>query len=372
MGATHRHEKMRAITHCPVCQTQFFVSEQQLDQHHGQVRCGYCLHVFDAKAHGVTAVEPAASDATDLTTATTVATAIASEPIAAANQNSTIAATEVSAHLAADAATIKLPDIIATTVTNIAIAAAVTEVTSASEALSSIDQPVIPAPILAVLTVEHALAADTDTESVSAGTIEADTNAVAIVTAAVSADAAAEAEADPAEYFDYLTDPPVAMPEKPIHVWLSRLLVFILLLLAIMQSLYFLRNPIAIYYPNFKPYLQQACHKLGCSIDLPKKIELIIIDDSDMREDADHTGLIDFTSTLINQAGFHQAYPNVELTLTDLDEKPTLRRLFKPREYLPALTNIDAGIAPAEAVSVKLKIIVTGMPLAGYRVFLTY
>jgi len=362
---------MRAITHCPVCQTQFFVSEQQLDQHQGQVRCGHCLHVFDAKAHSVDALEPAASDAPDLTAATTVATAIAFEAIAADNQDSTIAAAEVSAHLAADAAAIALPDIIETTVTNIAIADAVTEVTSATEALTSIDQPAFtPAPILAVPTVEHALAADADTESVSAGTIEADSNAVAMVTAAISVDAVVAAV--PAQYFDYLTEPPTAMPNKPLHVWLSRLLVFILLLLAIIQSLYFLRNPIAIYYPNIKPYLQQACHKLGCSIDLPKKIELITIDDSDMQEDADHAGLIDFTSTLINQAGFHQAYPNMELTLTDLDDKPTLRRLFKPREYLPALINIDAGIAPAAAVSIRLKISVTGMPVAGYRVFVTY
>ena len=40
---------MRSITHCPSCQTQFFVTEEQLNKHHGQVRCGQCLHVFDAK-----------------------------------------------------------------------------------------------------------------------------------------------------------------------------------------------------------------------------------------------------------------------------------------------------------------------------------
>lgn len=371
MGATHRHEKMRAITHCPVCQTQFFVSERQLDQHHGQVRCGHCLHVFDAKTHSVTAVEPAASDTTDLTASTIIASAIDTELIAADNQDSTIAATEVSAHLAADAATTDLLDILPATTTDVTVVTDVTEVASANEALINIDPPVfIPAAILAAPTLEHEFAANVAAESVAAGSIESDTNAVAIVTDAVSVDTVVAA--DPAEYFDYLTEPPAAMPSKPLHVWLSLLLVFILLLLAIIQSLYFLRNPIAIYYPNIKPHLQQACHKLGCSIDLPKKIELIIIDDSDMQEDPDHAGLIEFKTTLINQAGFHQAYPNLELTLTDLDDKPTLRRLFKPREYLPALTNTQAGIAPAEEVDVKLKISVTGMPVAGYRVFVTY
>src|SRR5690348_10918919 len=50
MGVTHRYPKMRAVTHCPACQTEFFVTDEQLNQHNGKVRCGQCLHVFDAKA----------------------------------------------------------------------------------------------------------------------------------------------------------------------------------------------------------------------------------------------------------------------------------------------------------------------------------
>ena len=42
---------MRAITLCPACQTQFFVTQDQLTKHDGQVRCGHCLHVFDANSH---------------------------------------------------------------------------------------------------------------------------------------------------------------------------------------------------------------------------------------------------------------------------------------------------------------------------------
>ena len=41
---------MRVITHRPACQTQFFATEQQLNQHDGKVRCGQCMQVFDARA----------------------------------------------------------------------------------------------------------------------------------------------------------------------------------------------------------------------------------------------------------------------------------------------------------------------------------
>jgi predicted Zn finger-like uncharacterized protein len=357
---------MRAITHCPVCQTQFFVSEQQLDQHNGQVRCGHCLHVFDAKAHSVTPVDAAASDTPDLTESTAVAIAVETEHITTSIQESTLAEPEVSTYIDAVADATPIPDIIPADATDAATATDVSEV--ASGALTSIDQSVsTSAAIVAVPTLEHELAVEAATASIAANTNEVDTNAV---TAAEMLSVDTALKADTTEYFDYLTEPPAAIPRKQSRLWL--VLVLILLLLAIMQSLYFLRNPIAIYYPNLKPYLQQACHTIGCSIDLPKKIELIIIDDSDMQEDADHVGLIHFTSTLINQASFHQAYPNVELTLTDLDDKPTLRRLFKPREYLPAHTRIAAGIAPAEEVRVKLAITVSAVPVAGYRVFVTY
>lgn len=350
MGATHRHEKMRAITHCPVCQTQFFVSDEQLNQHHGQVRCGHCLHVFDAQAHTVSAVET--SDEVALTESTAPMVAADAELIIPSNTNTdlTITEAEVSTYLASGAVEAAVLDINPVTEAASIAATAVDNTASIPVEINSFEavQPT-PAPE-AELAV--ALAANID-ETVSAETENAD---------ALTA------------YFDDATEAQSVsvVPGKKSRVGLTWLLSIVLLLLAMLQTLYFLRNPIATYYPNFKPYLERACQPLGCSIDLPKKIELIVIDDSDMQEDADHAGLIRLTTSLINQAGFAQAYPNLELTLTDLDDKPTLRRLFKPDEYLPAHSNIKAGIASAEEVKVKLAIAVDGMPVAGYRVFVTY
>ena len=146
----------------------------------------------------------------------------------------------------------------------------------------------------------------------------------------------------------------------------------LLLLLAIGQITYFLRTDIATRLPQAKPWLQHACATLGCTVDLPKQIDLLVIDDSNLQEDADHEDVVRLTSTLINRAHYAQAYPQLELTLTDLDDHAVLRRTFAPQEYLPKGTHVESGIRPDEELHVKLAIANHASKAAGYRVFITY
>lgn len=156
------------------------------------------------------------------------------------------------------------------------------------------------------------------------------------------------------------------------QLWIMATLAVVLLLLAIAQSIYYFRTPIASQWPALKPYLVKACAHIGCSVNLPQDITQLAIDDSDLQEDAEHQGLIKLTTTLINHAPFAQAYPLLELTLTDVDDQPLLRRAFTPAEYLPAGTNIDNGIAPGEEIHIKLALTTTDTVAAGYRVFITF
>ena len=244
---------MQSITHCPACQTQFVVTEEQLNQHDGTVRCGHCLHVFNAAEQLVKTEE---SNTKELNT-----------------------------------------KVLATNVAEI------------------------------------------------------------------------EVQADQYDYLAVQATPVLSTKKSPVLLWILLALMF---LMAIAQSVYFLRHQIAMYYPNIKPDLVRICEKIGCSIDLPKKIALILIDDSDIQEDAEHAGVMRLSTTLINQAGFYQAYPNLELTLTDVEDKPKLRRIFKPIEYLPAKTDIALGLAAGAVVKVKLAMTSQGIAVAGYRVFVSY
>jgi predicted Zn finger-like uncharacterized protein len=61
MGLSGRKEK-RMITLCPDCQTAFRVTDAQLAAREGQVRCGACAHVFDARANLFTETQQAAPE----------------------------------------------------------------------------------------------------------------------------------------------------------------------------------------------------------------------------------------------------------------------------------------------------------------------
>lgn len=270
---------MRSITHCPNCQTQFFVTEDQLNQHQGQVRCGQCLHVFNAKEQFIEDTQ-----------------------------------TEISVDL----------------------------ISSSSHLSATIETKPTPA------------------SGIQPSSPVTATQAIAL-------------EDRPYNFEDEIeTLKPKNKPARKISQKLLAHFALLLSISAIAQSVYFLRNDIAMYYPAMKPYLVQACQHLACSVDLPKKIQFIVIDDSDMQEDTSHVGLMHLSSTIINQAAFNQAYPDLEITLTDVDDKPKLRRIFKPKEYLKENTVIANGIAAGEEVKINLAMTTNGETVAGYRVFVTY
>lgn len=162
------------------------------------------------------------------------------------------------------------------------------------------------------------------------------------------------------------------LPGSRIKPWLWGIACLFAILTAIAQSLFFMRNEIALYYPQLKPLLVQSCQVLNCKIQLPAQIEFIVIDDSDMQEDPERAGLIYFSSTLINTGEHTVAYPDLELTLTDVDDNPVVRRIFKPAEYLPKNTSQETGLNPNAEIKIKLAISVNESKVSGYRVFVTY
>lgn len=292
---------MTAITHCPACQTQFVVTDEQLDQHNGTVRCGHCLHVFNAADQIV--------------------------PINVATENISQTIDKV------DALIQEAPDFINTN-----------EFTNKNSENS--------------LNFEssHPQVADVEINNPDfSRTIHATPENEVVSTIS-----------------------PFNKP-KLIHrkvdrfpKWLTIALISILLVAAITQAIYYLRSDIVVYYPGTKPYLLKLCEKIHCTVDLPKKIELIVIDDSDIQEDTVYVGLIHLTSTLINRAQFNQAYPNLVLTLTDAEDKAKLIHVFEPKEYLPANIKVMNGLGAGEELKVKLAMTTQGETVSGYRVLVTY
>ena len=370
---------MRSITRCPSCQTQFFVTEVQLNKHQGKVRCGQCLHVFNAQEHFIETAEPSTEQTPVIAIEPPQPTPVSAEndhPPAAKAEEKDIDWPSISNELLSDD---KLPD------QELEHIAEVVELSASRDDIEA-------------FTAESAAATSAEHES----TVHDDNNDDRILLEDGDFDNRANDDFDnkkisdlneitkltfvadnQANYFDDLAKQSKRSTKKTAkntnknkvtkpRRWPWFLGVLILLLAAIAQTIYFLRDEIAIYYPNAKPYLLQACQKLNCSVSLPQQIEFILIDDSDMQEDEKHAGLMHFSSSLINKATFTQAYPSLELTLTDTDDNPILRRLFKPHEYLPTGADIALGLRAGDEIKIKLALTTQNVAVAGYRVYVTY
>ncbi len=146
----------------------------------------------------------------------------------------------------------------------------------------------------------------------------------------------------------------------------------LLLIGALFQITYHSRIKIAAEYPQFKPLLVQACTYLKCTIGLPKNLDLITIGDSDMQEDDNYQSVINFTSSLKNSANYAQAYPNIELTLTDFNDQVVIKKLLLPKHYVAADKKIVDGISADEVVMIHLALHVHDTEVAGYRMLLHY
>ncbi len=147
-----------------------------------------------------------------------------------------------------------------------------------------------------------------------------------------------------------------------------------LLLLAVLlaQAAYSFRVELAARLPGLKPALISYCKLLQCSIPLPQKADQMSIESSDMEADPSQGSAITLNATLRNRAPYAQAYPDLELTLTDTQDKALARRTFRPAEYLSPGEDEKQGLAANRETGVKLHLDTTDLKPTGYRLFLFY
>lgn len=140
------------------------------------------------------------------------------------------------------------------------------------------------------------------------------------------------------------------------------------LLVAAAQLALHYRTDLIAAYPSARPTFVTACDLLGCQITLPRKIDLISIDASDLVPDEKRPGTLHLSATLRNRARFAQAWPHLEITLADAQERPLLRRALAPAEYLPA--DIDPGKGfPARGEQTVQLTLTTDVAAVGYRLY---
>ena len=171
--------------------------------------------------------------------------------------------------------------------------------------------------------------------------------------------------------------PPFMAEEEPQRrrIWLWAIGILLALTALLGQALYRYRAELAVQVPGIRPQLEAACRLLRCQITLPRRVELMSIEASDLQADPRREGIIVLNAVLRNRARFAQDYPALELTLTDEGDRPLLRRVLGPRDYLDparAPLQLAEGIAPGGEASLRVFLDSSRARATGYRLYLFY
>jgi predicted Zn finger-like uncharacterized protein len=173
-------------------------------------------------------------------------------------------------------------------------------------------------------------------------------------------------------------EPMPAFLAEPEHSARATLLWGLLALLAIgllaAQITYRYRTEIALLVPDARGVLDSACRAIRCEVPLPRRAELMSIESSDLQADPRRDNLIVLNAVIRNRAPFPQEFPALELTLTDEADRPVLRRVLGPADYLDAARAalVAQGIAPGADASCRVSLEAGRARATGYRLYLFY
>ena len=157
----------------------------------------------------------------------------------------------------------------------------------------------------------------------------------------------------------------------------SRLLWGSLLILAAAllagQAAYRFRTEVAAFAPSARDAVESTCKVLRCRIAVPRRPDLMSIESSDLQADPRAENLIVLNAVLRNRASFAQDYPALELTLTDEAERPVVRRVLMPTDYLGAAKPPPAeGLAAGAEASFRVTFDAGRARATGYRLYLFF
>jgi len=158
-----------------------------------------------------------------------------------------------------------------------------------------------------------------------------------------------------------------------IRVALAVLLVLLALLLVAQVGVHD-RDRLAAAHPALRPLLARLCEPIKCRIAPPRQIDAIVIDSSSFNKLRGDAYRLNFT--LKNQAANQVAMPALELTLTDGQDQPVVRRVLLPAELgtHPGVIGATAEWSGSLAVALSANGNGNGngARIAGYRLLAFY
>ena len=311
---------MSQITRCPACETMFKVVPDQLRISDGWVRCGQCDEVFDASAHLVD---------------------IVADDVVLAPQ--------------ADGPADARPD----------------------------DQAALP-PSAVEAVAEPGLSTDADVEPVAMEPVLEEFRVLDEAADALSSSLAGNAgidgpampemarmQADAADV-SFMRDgaAPGAFWRRPLVRAILSLAGLGLCIGLAVQVIVQERDRIAAVEPGLKPLVEAVCVVMQCTLSPLRQIDSVVIESSSFNKIRGDVYRLNFT--LKNTAPIDLAVPAIELSLTDLQDQPIMRRVFKSGEFGARSDVLPAASEASGSVALSVKTNGNADRIAGYRILAFY
>ncbi|MBK7422007.1 MAG: zinc-ribbon domain-containing protein [Propionivibrio sp.] len=318
-------------TRCPDCQTTFRVTPEQLKARAGKVRCGQCRSVFNALDSLLDETSSSIAPAPRITSPRVLPETSA----LAQNQPSSTPASPP-AESVHDADTLPEGSV---TADEIELAMAITPA----------ETPVPDAPPLS----EHAAQ---ELGKASGLILPRDTTEIPGYS----------------KWAEGVMAGSPALPVEKAARWPFVLAAALLALALAGQIVFRFRSEIATTTPSLRPLLELLSEALDAEVPLPRHVELVSIETSDLQTDPARGNLLILNATLRNRANYGQAFPSLELSLTDTQDVAIARRVFPPEEYLSPSVAADQPFAANSDVTVRLWMEASDIGATGYRLYVFY
>lgn len=182
---------------------------------------------------------------------------------------------------------------------------------------------------------------------------------------------AAQGEGGDEDLAEFLADP-LPVSKRSVALW--GLLALLAAAGLAAQIAYRYRTEIAVLAPNMRASLESACRVLRCEVALPRRPELMSIESSDLQADSRRENVIVLNAVIRNRAPFPQDFPALELTLTDEADRPVIRRVLRPADYLEPgrRASLAQGLAPGSEAILRVFLDPSRVRATGYRLYLFY
>lgn len=151
-------------------------------------------------------------------------------------------------------------------------------------------------------------------------------------------------------------------PRTPAWQWLAMLALALLLVLQILLAD---RARLATD-PQWRPLLSTLCDALRCELPTWHEPSAFTMQDRDVRPASDGSGALRIQASFRNDARWSQAWPWLQLSLSDADGRVIGSRVFSPTEYLGHPPGAQELLAPGQSARIDFRV---REPAAGTAAF---